>query len=235
MSTSTTTLPAQQTAQSGAAALDPGRGLRIAAGLALVAAPLLWAAGMATSPSAASTADIDYVTSLGRDGTMTQVSALFLHYGNLLIGLGVLASVSLLRGRRGARLTAVGALLTSLGFTSVAGMLLSDWWNLAVVDTVGAETGAEIFGAFKASSLLFLWNGMELFSMLGVIALLVGLARAGVLSWWVLGVFAAGVVGLIMIPWDLPVLAAGVVLVGFSPFALIGLRLLQRARLTRTA
>ena len=232
MSTSTT-IPTQSAAPSEATRPDHGRGLRIAAGLALITAPVLWAAGMATSPSAASTADIDYVTSLGRDGTMTQVSALFLHYGNLLIGLGVLASVSLLRGRRGARLTAVGSVLTALGFTSVSGMLLSDWWNLAVVDTVGAETGAEIFGAFKASSLLFLWNGMELFSMLGVILLLVGLARAGVLSWWALGVFVAGVIGLIMIPWDLPVLAAAAVLVGFSPFALIGVRLLQRARLVR--
>lgn len=233
MSTSTATIPAQQDLQPQGTSTDHGRGLRIAAGLALAAGPVLWAAGMATSPSAASTADIDYVTSLGRDGTMTQVSALFLHYGNLLIGLGVLASVSLLRGRRGARLTAVGAVLTSLGFTSVAGMLLSDWWNLAVVETVGAQTGAEIFGAFKSTSLLFLWNGMESFGLLGAVALIVGLARAGVLSWWNLGVFAAGFVAMMTIPWDMPALAGGAILVAFSPFAVIGVRLLQRARLTR--
>src|SRR5689334_16817196 len=108
-STPTTTLPAQ-------------RGLRVAAGAALVVAPVLWAAGMWTSPSAAGTTDVDYVTSLGRDGTLTQVSALFLHYGNLFIGLGVLAAASLLRRPRGSRLTTVGAILTALGFTNMAGM-----------------------------------------------------------------------------------------------------------------
>jgi len=55
--------------------------------IALAFAPVLWAAGMWTSPSAAGTTDVDYVTSLGRDGTLTQVSALFLHYDNLFIGL----------------------------------------------------------------------------------------------------------------------------------------------------
>ena len=46
-------------------------------------------------------ADADYIASLARDMTMTQVSALFLHYGNLFIGLGILAAPSLVRGRRG--------------------------------------------------------------------------------------------------------------------------------------
>lgn len=231
MSIQTTTHPPRTASHLQADGFRPPAGLRIAAGLALLTGPLLWAAGMATSPSAASTADIDYVTSLGRDATMTQVSALFLHYGNLFIGLGVLASASLLRGRRGARLTVVGTLLTALGFTSLSGMLLSDWWNLAVVETVGAQTGAEIFEAFTSTSLLFLWDGMEVFGLLGTVVLLVGLARAGVLSWWVLGVFVAGIVAMMLIPWDLPLLAAGAILVGLSPFALIGVRLIQRARL----
>ena len=112
--TSPTTVPAADSRGFGA-------GLRVAAGVALVAAPVLWAAGMWTSPPAAGTTDVDYVASLGRDGTLTQVSALFLHYGNLFIGLGVLAAASLLRGPRGSRLTVVGALLTALGFTNMAG------------------------------------------------------------------------------------------------------------------
>lgn len=209
------------------------RGLQVAAGVALVAAPVLWAAGMWTSPSAASTSDVDYVTSLGRDGTLTQVSALLLHYGNLLIGLGVLAAVSLLRGRAGGRLTVLGAVLTSVGFTSVSGMLLSDWWNLSLANNLPAQTAAEVFADFKGSSLLFLWDGMELFSLLGTVLLLAGLARAGVLGWWSLGVLVAGVAGLMMIPWDMPQLSALAVLFGFSPFAMIGARLLQRARLVR--
>jgi hypothetical protein len=204
------------------------RVLRIAAGAALVAGPFLWAAGMWTSPSAAGTTDVDYVTSLGRDGTLTQVSALFLHYGNLLIGLGVLAAASLVRGPKGGLLTVIGSLMTALGFTNVSGMLLSDWWNLSAAKNLPIEQAAEVFGGFKDSSLLFLWNGFEMFSLVGTILLLVGLARAGVLAWWNLAVFIGGFAGLMSIPWDLPKLSALAVLVGFAPFAMIGLRLLQR-------
>jgi hypothetical protein len=205
------------------------RALRTAAGAALVAGPVLWAAGMWTSPSAAGTTDVDYITSLGRDGAITQVSALFLHYGNLFIGLGVLAAASLVRGPRGSRLTVVGAILTALGFTNVAGMLLSDWWNLSLAQNVPIEQAAKVFADFKASSLLPLWNGFEMASLLGTVLLLVGLARAGVLAWWNLAIFVAGFAGLVLIPWDLPKLSALAVLVGFSPFAMIGSRLLQRA------
>lgn len=221
------------TAGTGLTRTTGNRGLQVAAGAALVAAPLLWFAGMWTSPSAAGTTDVDYLTSLGRDGTLTQVSALFLHYGNLLIGLGVLAAASLLRGPRGGRLTVVGAVLTSLGFTNVSGMLLSDWWNLSAAKNLPVETAARVFAGFKDSSLLFLWDGFEMFSLVGSLLLLAGLARAGVLSWWAMALMVGGTAGLMFIPWDLPRLSALAVLVGFSPFALIGARLLQRAGLYR--
>jgi len=207
------------------------RALRATAGAVLVAAPVLWGLGMWTSPSAAGTSDTDYVTSLGVDGTMTQVSALFLHYGNLFIGLGVLAAASLLRGRRGSVLTVLGSVLTALGFTNMAGMLLSDWWNLSAVQNLPVETAAKVFSGFKDSSLLFVWDGTEMFSLLGSVILLAGLARAGVLGWWTIAVMVAGTAGLMFIPWDLPQLSAVAVLLGFSPFAMIGFRLLGRARI----
>ena len=224
--TTTTTQPVEERQSA-------SRVLRIAAGAALVAGPALWAAGMWTSPPAAGTTDIDYLTSLGRDGTITQVSALFLHYGNLFIGLGVLAAASLVRGPKGGRLTVIGSLLTALGFTNVSGMLLSDWWNLSAAQNLPVEHAAKVFGGFKDSSLLFLWNGFEMASLLGTILLLVGLARAGVLGWWNLAIFVAGFAGLMFIPWDLPRLSAVAVLVGFSPFAMIGVRLFQRAGIGR--
>jgi hypothetical protein len=205
------------------------RVMRIAAGAALVAGPVLWAAGMWTSPSAAGTTDVDYIASLGRDGTLTQVSALFLHYGNLFIGLGVLAAASLVRGPKGSRLTVIGAILTALGFTNVAGMLLSDWWNLSLAHNVSIDQAAKVFAGFKDSSLLPFWNGFEMASLFGTILLLIGLARAGVMAWWNLAIFVAGFAGLIFIPWDLPKLSALAVLIGFSPFAMIGVRLFQRA------
>lgn len=205
-----------------------------AAGTVLVLGPLLWAAGMWTSPPAAGTTDLDYVTSLGRDVTMTQVSALFLHYGNLLIGLGLLAAPSLVRGPRGRGLTVAGSLLAALGFTNVSGTLLSDWWNASAVTHLPAATAAEVFAGFKDSSLFWPWDGTEMLSLLGPVLLLAGLARAGVLGWWTIAVLVAGVLAMMFIPWNLPHVSAVAVLVGFTPFAMVGLRLLRRGRLSRS-
>ena len=204
-----------------------------AAGTALVLGPLLWSAGMWTSPPAAGTSDLNYVTSLGRDVTMTQVSALFLHYGNLFIGLGLLAAPSLVRGMRGRGLTILGSLMAALSFTNVSGMLLSDWWNAAAVANLPAAEAAELFGTFQGSSLLWPWEATEMLGLLGAVLLLVGLARAGVLGWWTIPALVGGFVGMMLVPWDLPHLGAGAILIAFAPFAYVGARLLQRGRLAK--
>ena len=49
------------------------------------------------------------------------------------------------------------------------------------------------------------------------------------MAWWTIAVMIAGVAGLMFIPWNLPQVSALAVLVGFSPFAMIGVRLFQRA------
>ena len=207
------------------------RVLPVAAAIALVAGPVLWSLGMFTSPPSDSMADADYIASLARDTTMTQVSALFLHYGNLAIALGVLAAPSLVRRARGAWLTVVGALLTTIGFANVSGMVLSDWWNASAGRALSSEQAVEVFRGVKEASLLWMWDGTELFSLVGPILLLVGLARAGVLGWWTIAPFLGGVAGLMAFGAGSPVVVAVMVLIGFSPFALIGLRLLQRSRL----
>jgi hypothetical protein len=186
---------------------------------------------MLTSPPSDSMADADYIASLARDTTMTQVSALFLHYGNLAIALGVLAAPALVRGARGRWAALVGAVLTAIGFANVSGMVLSDWWNASAGRALTSEQAVEVFRGVKEGSLLWMWDGTELFSLVGPIVLLAGLARAGVLGWWSIALLVGGVAGLMAFGASAPVLVAAMVLVGFSPFALIGLRLLQRSRL----
>ncbi|RYU09349.1 hypothetical protein [Nocardioides iriomotensis] len=222
--------PAGTTTQEGGRVTDPSRPMRWAAGIALLAAPLLWSAGMVTSPEQASMADADYVSSLARNLTQTEVSALFLHYGNLFIGLGILAAPTLVRGRRGSRLVVVGSLLAALGFTNVSGMILSDWWNMSIGTLLPIDQAAEVFAMFKASDLLWIWNGTEMLSLVGPLLLLAGLARSGVLGWYTLALMVGGVAGLMFIPVSLPWATAIAVLVGFSPFALVGLRIVQRLR-----
>lgn len=225
-----TTLAAHETTSTRRPVTSAARVMPLAAAAALVAGPLLWSAGMFTSPQHDTMADADYIASLARDTTMTQISALFLHYGNLTIGAGILAAPSLVRGRRGAWAVVIGSLLTAIGFLNVAGMILADWWNAATGSLLSSEQAVAVFQHVKSASLLPLWNGTELFSMVGPLLVLGGLARAGVLGWWPLPVFVAGVVGLFAFGATAPVLVAVAVLVAFSPFALIGLRLIQRVR-----
>lgn len=206
------------------------RVMPIAAAAALIAGPVLWSAGMFTSPPTETMSDADYITSLARDTTMTQVSALFLHYGNLAIGAGILAAPSLVRGMRGAWAVAVGALLTAIGFLNVAGMILADWWNAATGSLLSTEQAVEVFQHVKTASLFPLWDGTEIFSLVGSVLVLGGLMRAGVLGWWPIPVLVASVAGLFAFGGSSPVVVAVMVLVGFSPFALIGFRLLQRVR-----
>ncbi|HEY7718516.1 MAG TPA: hypothetical protein VH915_07130 [Pedococcus sp.] len=207
------------------------RVLPVAAGLALVAAPVLWSLGMVTSPPQDSMADADYITSLARDTTLTQASALFLHYGNLAIALGVLAAPALVRGARGAWATVVGTLLTCLGFANLSGMLLSDWFNASAGRALPLEQAVEVFRGVKEASMIWMWDGTEPLSLIGPLVLLVGLARAGVLGWWTIGLLAAGVVGIMVFAASAPVVIGAVVLVAFSPFALVGARVLGRTRL----
>ena len=209
---------------------DGSRPLRYAAAIALLAGPLLWAAGMFTSPESATFSDTDYISSLARDFTMTEISALFLHYGNLFLGLGILAAPSLVRGRRGGRLVVWGSLLAAVGFTNMSGMILADWWNASIGTLLPIDQAAEVFAMVKSAPLLPVWNGSELFCLLGPLLLLAGLARAGVLGWYTLALMVGGTVGLVLIPGTLMSVAALAVLVGFSPFALVGLRLVQRLR-----
>jgi hypothetical protein len=227
----TTTLAPQTTTADAAAPARWSGAMRLAAGVALIAGPVCFAAGMFTSPPQDSMADADYIASLSRDVTMTQVSALFLHYANVLMGLGILAAPSLVRGVRGLKLVVVGSLATALGLVNVSGMILSDWWNAAIGTLLPSDQAAEVFGYVKSESLWGLWNGTEILSTLGIVLVLAGLARAGVLGWWTIALMVGGVAGLIVLGTGQPILAALAILVGFSPFALIGVRLVQRYRL----
>ena len=234
LTTTTATETAETESEKGANALPSARwsgAVRLAAGVALIAGPLFWSAGMFTSPPQETMSDADYIASLSRDLTMTQISALFLHYANVFIGLGILAAPSLVRGARGLKLVVTGSLATALSFVNVSGLILSDWWNAAVGTLLEPEQAEEVFAHVKGSSMLVLWTGTEILMLVGTLMVLAGLARAGVLGWWSIGLFVVGVAALFAFGGVLPFLAAFAVLVGFGPYALIGVRLVQRHRL----
>ena len=233
MSTATATAPTRtvtSASTTGSVAAAPRTPLRALAGGSLAAGTVLFAAGLATSPPQDSEAKADYIASLARDETLTEVSALLLHYGNLGMGVGILAAATLVRGRRGARLTLIGSLLAALAFLNTSGLIFADWWNMTAGRQLSPDQAVALFEGVYGSDLFVLWTGTEPFALLGPVLVLAGLARAGVLRWFHAPWFVGGVAALFAMAVLSPVVAGALVLVGFWPLALIGIRLVQRHR-----
>ncbi len=199
------------------------------AGGALITGAVLYSAGMATSPPAASMSPADYIGSLARDGGQTTLSALLLHYGNMAMGLAWLAAPALVRGRRGVRTTVTGALLSAIGLVTVAGFVLYDFWTGTIGRELDQATAVALFEAVHASPGAAVVGTVHLLGLLGPVVALVGLARAGVSSWWLLAPAVAALAISMALPFS-PLVFAAISLVGAVPVVLVGLRMVQRGR-----
>ncbi|MEU2349737.1 hypothetical protein [Modestobacter sp. NPDC049651] len=199
------------------------------AGGALIAGQLLYVAGMATSPPQDSMADADYIVSLARDEGRTALSALLLHYGNLLTALAWLAVPVLLRGARGRLTTVVGTLLTALGLVTVSGLVLSDFWTGAIGRELPLADAVDLFGAVQGSAGMAVVGTVTLFGLLGPLVGYAGLARAGVTGWWLLAP-AVAALGLSAAISFAPLPHAAFALLGAVPAAVVGLVMIGRAR-----
>lgn len=209
-----------------------GRILGIAAGTSLIAGAAAFFAGLATSPPLTGPTKIEYLESLARDPFLTQVSALFLHYGNLLMGVGLLAVPLLVRGRRGAVTTLVGALVGALTLIQMSGALLSDWFHMEIGRGLPPELGAEISDRVLAHPAQELAFGPGPLISLALVVTFVGLARAGVLGWWTVPAVIVGYAGLLFLPYSTPMLPALGVVPMLAVMAAAGWRVLARARLS---
>lgn len=200
---------------------------RIAAGLALVAFPLLLTAGIATSPPQASNSTADYVASLGADPALTALSAGLLHYSWVAFALGVLATIGLVRGRRGRVVVPIAAILASFSAIQLSGLLLSDWFTAAVARAMPLEAASALTEGVWSDPWVTTWQlSGQVVGFVGIPLLIAALARAGVVSWWLL---AAPVIGFAGFFVPLP----GAILVGMfvssAPMIVVGVRLIQRA------
>ncbi|PWW21721.1 hypothetical protein JD79_00857 [Geodermatophilus normandii] len=203
------------------------------AGGALVAGSLLYVAGLATSPPTESLADADYIASLAADEGQTALSALLLHYGNMALGLAWLAAPALVRGRRGRIPTIVGALLSAIGLVTVTGLVLYDFWTGGIGRELPADTALALFGSVQGSAGVAVVGTVTLLGLLGPLVGYAGLARAGVISWWLLVPAVACLVASAALTFS-PLLYAGFALLGAAPAVVVGVRMLQRSRAEAT-
>lgn len=199
------------------------------AGGALIAGSLLYVAGMAASPPADSMSNADYIASLARDEGRTALSAMLLHYGNMALALAWLAVPALIRGRRGSTTTIVGALLSAIGLVSVTGMVMFDYWTGAIGRELDPGTALSLFENVQGSPAVAVAGTLTLFGLLGPLVGLSGLARAGVITWWLVAPAAVALVASMATPFS-PLLFGAYALVGAVPAIVVGLRMIARSR-----
>jgi hypothetical protein len=204
--------------------------LRRLGGGALLGGPALFLAGMLTCPPQASDATTDYVTSLARDSTLTEVSAILLHYGTMLSALGLLAVPGLVRSRRGRLVTLIGTLLAVPSLLNVSGAVRDDWWRMIIGQTLPIDQAAQISDAVDAASFMPLWSGTAMLIQLGVLLLCIGLARAGVIGWWATAVYLATFAAVMFIPVQQTLIMGVVFSALLLPLVVAGVRVVQRER-----
>lgn len=209
------------------------RALAVAGGVALIAGAALFFAGLATSPVQDGLDKASYIESLARDSLLTQVSAVLLHYGNLFMGAGVLALPWLVRGRRGAVATVVGALLAAVALLANSGALFADWMHLELGRSLPLEDAAAVSDAVLGHPLFQASFGIAPLISLGLIVASIGLARAGVLGWWSIPAIIAGYAGMLFLPYSMPLLPALGTLPMLAVLVVAATRVLGRVRAMR--
>ena len=229
MTTSLTTPTAPTATRDERPVRSAGSRLLPIAGGALIAGSLLYVAGMAASPPADSMSNADYIASLARDEGRTALSAMLLHYGNMALALAWLAAPALVRGRRGSTTTIVGALLSAIGLVSVTGMVMYDYWTGAIGRELDPGTALSLFENVQGAPAVAVAGTLTLFGLLGPLVGYTGLARAGVISWWLLAPAVVALVASMATPFS-PLLFGVYALVGAVPAVVIGLRMIQRNR-----
>ena len=124
-----------------------------------------------------------------------KLSAVLLHYGNLLLGLGAVALPLRVRGRRGWLPSLVGALLSALALlgTSRRAVQRLDAHGAGPepAHRPGREASPRRSSAHRCCGLCF---GLDPLLLLGLPLVVFGLCRAGVLGWWTLVSVVAGTV-----------------------------------------
>jgi hypothetical protein len=199
---------------------------RTAAGVSLAVGTVLYGVGAALSPDQADSSSRGYVASLAEDPLQSDLSAAFLHWGWVLLVPGLLVAMTMVRGRRGRWLTAVGGTIGVLGAINVSGLLMSDFFNARGVAAVGLDDTVAVMEAATASPGLTLWMLVgRVGAGLAIPVLLLGLSRAGVIGWWAAPLFLAGGVGPYVVPgaWAVPV-----VVLTSLPGLVLGLTIARR-------
>jgi hypothetical protein len=157
---------------------------RTAAGLCLIAGPLVTLISGLVTPWEENETTAAYLQAMGENPTRAQISALLLYFGFLLTAVGVFGIIHLLR-HRAVVLGHVAGVFAVWGWVTFPGLLVSDFYDLSLAQWSNRQAAITIFDradGYIGSAIM----GIPV--LLGVIALVflgVALWRARVAPLWV--------------------------------------------------
>lgn len=170
-------------------------------GIALAAAPLLFAGGFLTSPTQTEPGSAGYIASLAADPALSILSANLLHYGWVALAIGAVSTLGLIRGGRGKVFLPVAVAILTFAAIQMSGLLLSDWFLVSAGNVLPIDQAVAMDANAKEWSVA-IWQFSGMIGGLGGIGLLsLALAKAKVVSWWI--------APLGFLPWIVPALGLG--------------------------
>jgi hypothetical protein len=193
---------------------DPRRFSRTIAALALILGPILTIAGMLVTPWEDEATTASYHDALAAHAGQAELAATLLHFGYLLLLPAALGIMHLAR-RSTPKLAHIGGLLAALGLATLPGLLVTDFYDLALAQALPRSQSVAIADDAASSWAAIVIVATAIAPMFfGLVTLMVAAFRAGVARWWAPIVVAIG--------WLLPFVSgtgivpatAGAVLIG---------------------
>lgn len=173
---------------------------RRATGAAGVVGGLLTAAGFAVTVWETEAGMLAYLDSLAVDPVRSQVSALLLHYGYLGI-VPVLLALGIMTRRRNRIAGNVGLALSLPGALALPGLLITDFYDLAIRRALPAEQAVALADSVQQLELAgFIAGPIILATFIGMTVLGVAAWRAGFFHWLPTLLVPASVIAVMIIP-----------------------------------
>lgn len=186
-------------------------------GICLIVASVLLQIGYLVTPWESEATTAGYHDALAAHPDQAMVAATFLHFGWVVWAPAAFGIVALLRPR-GGPLLAIGGTLAIVGTISLPGLLVSDFYDLALAQELPRATSAAISDKASEPFWLILFQLPAVIgSILGTTLLAFALWRAKIVALWAPLLVLAGYVVIFALPVGLAAFAIGgtLTLVGF--------------------
>jgi hypothetical protein len=178
-------------------------------GICLIVAALLVQAGYLVTPWESESTTLAYHEALRTHELQSQIAACLLHFGWLVWAPAAFGIVALLRPR-GGWLLAIGGTLAIIGTVSLPGLLVTDFYDLALAQSLPPQQAAEISDKASGYPLLpLLQIPAVIGAILGTLLLFFALWRAAIVPLWVPLLVLVGTAITFALPLSLASFAVG--------------------------